>query len=119
MHPFHIRVVTHQLCGDQFSILAGEFLACVNSWTHGSFGAEIAGAVGRMQDVFRDAGNFAWHAIETGEIVDIYEHQSLRRFQHIYAIEVKAEDLTNSLRQFEHLAANWYLLLDYCPMQGG
>ena len=70
-----------------------------------------------MQDIFSDTCYLARHPIKAGEIVDVHQHQPLRRFQYIYAVEIKTEHLPHTARQLEHLAIHRHLLLLHPAMQ--
>src|SRR5579885_305881 len=75
-------------------------------------------AIGRVQNILGDSRDLAWYPIEAGKVVDIDQHQALRRFEHIHSIEVQPEYLSHTLRQLEHLARYRDLLLHHPAMQG-
>src|SRR5579859_3044134 len=110
MYPFHIRVKTYQLSRNNLVILPPQGPVSLYCWSDRTSLPFAAGAIGRVQNIFCDAGNFVRHAIEARKIIDINEHQSLRSLQDIYSVEVKTKYLSYATCQLQHFTAYRYLL---------
>src|SRR5712691_5187983 len=110
MDPLDGRAIAHQFSRDNCRSLTRQRLARLA-------GSQIlsltfaAKTIGSMEDILRDGGDLARDPVKAGEVVDIYQHQSIRRLQHIDTIEIEAEGFPYQPRQFEHLAADLNLLL--------
>src|SRR5579885_2535668 len=100
-------------------ILAMQRFAVLDKQARAISGALKARARGGMQDILGHAGNFARHAVEAGEIVNVDDDQPLRRLQDIDTIEIEAEELPDAACDSQHLARHRNLRFLYNSVEWG